>query len=62
MNQNGRISNDRLDVVLRHCMEEGGMLTISTLQRYLHSTAHFPNGETLNSMWSELKEYIVECW
>lgn len=62
MHANGKLSQDNLDVVSRHCAEEGGMLTISTLQKYLHSTAHFPNGETLNSMWSELKHYIIECW
>ena len=62
MHAMGRLSQDNLDVVTRHCAEDGGMLTISTLQKYLHSTAHFPNGETLNSMWSELKLYIVECW
>lgn len=62
MHQNGVLSQDRLDVILRHCAEDGGMLTISTLQKYLHSTAHFPNGETLNSMWSELKDYIIGCW
>ncbi len=59
---NGKLSQDNLDVVTRHCAEDGGMLTISTLQKYLHSSAHFPNGETLNSMWSELKQYIIECW
>jgi hypothetical protein len=62
MHANAKLSQDNLDVVLRHCSEEGGMLTISTLQKYLHSTAHFPNGETLNSMWSELQQYIIECW
>jgi len=62
MQANGKLSQDHLDVVLRHCAEDGGMLTISTLQKYLHSTAHFPSGETLNSMWSELKHYIIECW
>lgn len=62
MHSNGKLSQDNLDVVTRHCAEDGGMLTISTLQKYLHSTAHFPNGETLNSMWSELKDYIIECW
>lgn len=62
MHSNGKLSQDNLDVVTRHCAEDGGMLTISTLQKYLHSTAHFPNGETLNSMWSELKHYIIECW
>ncbi|MGB8922671.1 MAG: hypothetical protein WCC61_14305 [Pseudomonas sp.] len=62
MHANGKISQDNLDVVTRHCAEDGGMLTISTLQKYLHSTSHFPNGETLNSMWSELKQYIIECW
>ncbi|MCP1518737.1 hypothetical protein J2Y74_003047 [Pseudomonas migulae] len=62
MHANGKLSQDNLDVVSRHCAEDGGMLTISTLQKYLHSTAHFPNGETLNSMWSELKQYIIECW
>lgn len=62
MHANGKLTQDNLDVVSRHCAEEGGMLTISTLQKYLHSTAHFPNGETLNSMWSELKQYIIECW
>jgi len=62
MHANGKLSQDNLDVVTRHCAEDGGMLTISTLQKYLHSTAHFPNGETLNSMWSELKNYIIECW
>lgn len=62
MHANGKLSQDSLDVVSRHCAEDGGMLTISTLQKYLHSTAHFPNGETLNSMWSELKYYIIECW
>ncbi|WP_157061580.1 hypothetical protein [Pseudomonas sp. P97.38] len=62
MHANGKLSQDSLDVVSRHCAEDGGMLTISTLQKYLHSTAHFPNGETLNSMWSELKQYIIECW
>lgn len=62
MHGNAKLTQDQLDVVLRHCAEEGGMLTISTLQKYLHSAAHFPNGETLNSMWSELKYYIVECW
>lgn len=62
MHGRGLLTQDRLDVILRHCAEDGGMLTISTLQKYLHSTAHFPNGETLNSMWSELKDYIVECW
>ena len=62
MHVNGKLSQDNLDIVLRHCAEDGGMLTISTLQKYLHSTAHFPNGETLNSMWSELKQYIIECW
>lgn len=62
MHANGKLSHDNMDVVTRHCAEDGGMLTISTLQKYLHSTAHFPNGETLNSMWSELKDYIIECW
>ncbi|HGN2917724.1 hypothetical protein [Pseudomonas aeruginosa] len=62
MHQNGKLPQNRLDIILRHCSEDGGMLTISTLQRYLHSSAHFPNGETLNSMWSELKDYIIECW
>ncbi|MDR0280241.1 MAG: hypothetical protein LBJ37_20390 [Paucimonas sp.] len=62
MHANGKLSQDSLDIVSRHCAEDGGMLTISTLQKYLHSTAHFPNGETLNSMWSELKDYIIECW
>lgn len=62
MHVNGTLSQDSLDVVSRHCAEDGGMLTISTLQKYLHSTSHFPNGETLNSMWSELKQYIIECW
>ncbi|WP_162868269.1 hypothetical protein [Pseudomonas viridiflava] len=62
MNANGKLSQDHLDVILRHCVEEGGMLTISNLQKYLHSVAHFPNGETLNSMWSELKYFIIECW
>lgn len=62
MHVNGKLSQDGLDVVSRHCAEDGGMLTISTLQKYLHSTTHFPNGETLNSMWSELKQYIIECW
>ncbi len=62
MHVGGLLSQDNLDVVLRHCAEDGGMLTISTLQKYLHSTAHFPNGEALNSMWSELKYFIIECW
>lgn len=62
MHANGKLSHDKMDVVNRHCAEDGGMLTITTLQKYLHSTAHFPNGETLNSMWSELKDYIIECW
>ncbi|MBW1250982.1 hypothetical protein I7860_30415 [Pseudomonas tolaasii] len=62
MHANGRLSHDNVDVVTRHCAEEGGMLTISTLQKYLHSTAHFPNGETLNSMWSELKQFVIGCW
>ncbi|WP_139834966.1 hypothetical protein [Pseudomonas sp. B35(2017)] len=62
MHANGRLSQDSLDIVTRHCAEDGGMLTISTLQKYLHSTAHFPSGETLNSMWSELKDYIIGCW
>lgn len=62
MNQSGVLPQENLDVVLRHCIEDGGMLTISTLQKYLHSTAHFPSGETLNSMWSELKDYIIACW
>jgi hypothetical protein len=62
MYNKGLLSQNSLDIVLRHCAEDGGMLTISTLQKYLHSTAHFPNGETLNSMWSELKDYIIGCW
>jgi len=62
MQAQGKLSQDHLDVVLRHCVEDGGMLNISTLQKYLHSVAHFPNGETLNSMWSELKYFIIECW
>jgi len=62
MHERGIISKDQLEVVQRHCNAEGGMLSISTLQKYLHSTAYFPNGETLNSMWSEVKEYIVGCW
>lgn len=62
MRAHDKLSHDSLDVVLRHCAEEGGMLTITTLQKYLHSTSHFPNGETLNSMWSELKDFIIECW
>lgn len=62
MHYRGALSDDRLEVVLRHCNEEGGMLNINTLQRYLHSTAYFPNGETLNSMWSEIKDYVIGCW
>lgn len=62
MNNRGALSNDHTEVVLRHCDEEGGMMNINTLQRYLHSTAYFPNGETLNSMWSEIKEYVIACW
>lgn len=62
MHHHNRLSSDHTEVVLRHCDEEGGMLNINTLQRYLHSTAYFPNGETLNSMWSEIKEYVIACW
>lgn len=62
MHANGKLTQENLDIVLRHCAEDGGMLTITTLQKYLHSPAHFPSGETLNSMWSELKNYIIECW
>lgn len=62
MHSNGKLTQDNLDIILRHCAEDGGMLTITTLQKYLHSTAHFPSGETLNAMWSELKNYIIECW
>lgn len=62
MHANKRLTEEHLDIILRHCADDGGMLTISTLQRYLHSPAHFPSGETLNSMWSELKNYIIECW
>jgi hypothetical protein len=56
------LSKDRLEVIQRHCDVEGSMLNINTLQKYLHSTAYFPNGETLNSMWSEIKEYVIGCW
>lgn len=62
MHSRGVLSQDRVDVVLRHCQQEGGMLNVSTLQKYLHSTAFFPNGETLNSMWSEIRDYVIECW
>ncbi|MEX7116570.1 hypothetical protein AB2C39_35520, partial [Pseudomonas aeruginosa] len=62
MHYNGKLSEDQLDVIIRHCDQEGGMLNINTLQRYLHSTAFFPNGETLNSIWSEIKDYIICCW
>lgn len=62
MHSRGVLPQDRVDVVLRHCHQEGGMLNVSTLQKYLHSTAFFPNGETLNSMWSEIKEYVIGCW
>ncbi|HHQ2636773.1 TPA: hypothetical protein ACSPLI_005979 [Pseudomonas aeruginosa] len=62
MYQKEILSKDRVEVMERHCNEEGGMLNINTLQRYLHSTAYFPNGETLNSMWNEFKDYVIACW
>lgn len=62
MHSQGVLTEERLDVITRHCEQEGGMLNISTLQKYLHSTAFFPNGESLNSMWSEIKDYVIACW
>lgn len=62
MHNRGNLTADRLEVITRHCDQEGGMLNISTLQKYLHSTAFFPNGESLNSMWSEIKDYVIGCW
>lgn len=62
MHGQGVLTEERLDVITRHCEQEGGMLNISTLQKYLHSTAFFPNGESLNSMWSEIKDYVIACW
>ncbi|EQB8666590.1 hypothetical protein ACYU0Q_005947, partial [Pseudomonas aeruginosa] len=34
MHYNGKLSEDQLDVIIRHCDQEGGMLNINTLQRY----------------------------
>lgn len=62
MHDRGALTQDRLEVIKKYCNAEGGMLSITTLQKYLHSTAYFPNGETLNSMWSEVKDYVIECW
>lgn len=62
MKENGLITQERLEVVLRHCNQDGDILNITTLQKYLHSDVHFPSGETLNSIWDEIGEYVCNCW
>ncbi|WP_310043014.1 hypothetical protein [Pseudomonas sp. SORGH_AS_0211] len=56
------ISKERLGAIISNCTNEGGLINITTLQKYLHNTERFPSGETLNALWDEISEYVIACW
>jgi len=62
MFETGFLNKDQLDSVHLHCNKEGDVLNITTLQKYLHTTERFPNGETLNYLWDEIGCYVIACW
>ena len=38
------------------------LIAIESLQQMLHKDTHFPNAQTLNTMWDEIGCYIRGCW
>lgn len=62
MRNNGLIDGDQHAVILRHSREQESILHVKTIQKYVHSPAFHPNGQTLNSLWDEISVYIGACW
>ncbi|MDD5388978.1 MAG: hypothetical protein PHD37_06515 [Gallionellaceae bacterium] len=49
-------------VVMNYTQGSEGMLHIRTIQAYIHSTEHHPNGQALNTIWDDISCFVRACW
>lgn len=62
MHANGKLSEAERDIVLRVCSNDGAMIEIETLQKMLHKSTHNSSREFVNTLWDNLKCFVVACW
>ncbi len=44
-----------------HFTKDEDYFSTNTLNRYIHSMEHFPNKESLKSMWDTLEPFVLDC-
>jgi hypothetical protein len=62
MAKQGEITEDQKEVIIRRTREESGILNVTTLQKYVHSTAFHPSYQIINTLWDEIGICIKKCW
>lgn len=62
MRTDGLISEEQMEVIRKHSMNEGGMLHLTTLHKWVHSDSFHPNYLELTNMWDSTEFYFRECW
>ncbi|BDG59742.1 ParB/Srx family N-terminal domain-containing protein [Caldinitratiruptor microaerophilus] len=62
MHQQGEISDDQHELIIRRSREQGGMLHVRTLQKYVHSPDFHPSDQVLNTLWDEISFFVAKCW
>ncbi|HIH2651563.1 TPA: ParB/Srx family N-terminal domain-containing protein [Burkholderia cenocepacia] len=56
------INIHQFDTVIRHTQTDGGLLSIKSLQKYVHSPEAHPNQQVINTMWDEIGYFVGQCW
>ncbi len=62
MCDSGKISEPQRDVILSHARTENDLLSITTLQRFVHKPEYHPDRQTLHTLWDHICPFIVNCW
>lgn len=57
-----KISQEQLELIKKYTLNEGSILHMTTLHKYVHSTHFHPEHQTLNAFWDEIEFYVRECW
>ncbi|WP_158219334.1 MULTISPECIES: ParB/Srx family N-terminal domain-containing protein [unclassified Achromobacter] len=58
----GVISELERDVILSHARTENDLLSIETLQRFVHKPEYHPDRQTLHTLWDHICPFVVACW
>jgi len=62
MEEQSKITGDQKELIIRKTHQEGDILNVTTLQKYVHSPDFHPSYQVLNILWDEIGFFVQECW